>query len=252
MLKLFEIIHLNYAYKNELVLKNINLIYDNKDFLAIIGPNGGGKSTLIKLILNLIESRNSITKFIPNKQIAYVPQNTSANENFPMRVLEVVLMGLVDEKIWGFYSKKDKIKAMESLEQMGIKELWDTRLSDISGGQRQRVFIARALVGNCKLLILDEPTASVDSKTSIQIFDILDSLHKQGIGIVTICHDINIILAYANKIAYLNQELFLHDNDRKKSQFIKHLYENHQHICDVEMSLDSCFCQNCNKEQSNA
>ncbi|MCV3395388.1 metal ABC transporter ATP-binding protein [Campylobacter lari] len=245
-MKLFEIKNLNFAYNNEIVLKNINLIYDNQDFLSIIGPNGGGKSTLIKLIFGLIQSKNTIyfSNIKPN-EIGYVPQNTLANLNFPARVLEVVMMGRVDNKKFGFYSKEDKKAAFVALEKVNMQNFWDKQINTLSGGQRQRVFMARALVGECKLLILDEPTASVDAKHALQIFDLLKNLHHDKIGIICISHDINIVLAYSDKIAHLNKELFIHDNikDQKKIEHLKHLYQNHTHICDVEMSLNSCLCR---------
>ncbi|TEY04029.1 metal ABC transporter ATP-binding protein [Campylobacter sp. US33a] len=245
-MEFFKITNLSYSYDKTPVLKNINLSYDNKDFLAIIGPNGGGKSTLIKLILGILKSKNGINNTLYSSQIGYVPQNTLANENFPARVLEVVMMGRVNKKIFGFYTKEDKKIAMQSLQKVQMQDFWNKKINELSGGQRQRVFIARALVGECKLLILDEPTASVDSKSAVGIFELLKSLHKQGVGIICICHDINIILAYANKIAYLNQELTLHNHiqDKAKSEFLTHLYEHHQHFCDVELSLNSCLCEN--------
>ncbi|MCH5337010.1 MAG: ABC transporter ATP-binding protein [Campylobacter sp.] len=243
-MKVFEISKLNYAYNDELVLKNIHLSYDTKDFLAIIGPNGAGKSTLIKLILGLLKNKNNSIEFFSfnKKDIGYVPQYTLANPNFPARVLEIVLMGLINKKILGFYTKKDKKKALEALEKVGMKEFWDKKISELSGGQRQRIFIARALVDECKILILDEPTASVDSKGAVQIFELLNDLHEKGIGIIVICHDINLVLAYSDKIAYLDKELFLHSNTKEKQRgmFLKHLYENHSHFCAVEMSLNSC------------
>ncbi len=248
-MKFFQISNLNYAYDEELVLKNINLSYDNKDFFSIIGPNGAGKSTLIKLILGLLESKKQNIEFfsLRKKDLGYVPQHSLSNSSFGARVLEVVLMGLIAKKKFGFYSKKDKEKALEALAKVGMKEFWDKKISELSGGQRQRVFIARALVDECKMLILDEPTASVDSKGAVQIFELLNDLHKKGIGILLICHDINLVLAYSDKIAYLDKELFLHSNakETQKSEFLKHLYENHSHFCPVEMSLNSCFNEEC-------
>ncbi len=250
----FEISNLNYAYEKQTILKNIYLNYDNKDFLSIIGPNGAGKSTLIKLILGLLKSKNEI-KFqaIQRKEIGYVPQHTLANPNFYPRVIDIVLMGLVNKKIFGFYSKEDKEKAMQALKNVRMENFWDKTINSLSGGQRQRVFIARALVSECKMLILDEPTASVDSKSAIQIFELLNTLHQKGIGILLICHDINLVLTYSDKIAHLNKKLFLHTNTKEKgkSEFLKHLYENHSHFCDVEMSLNSCFCdeENCDNKK---
>lgn len=249
-MRYFEISGLNYSYDKNLILKNIYLNYDSEDFLSIIGPNGAGKSTLIKLILGLLKVKGGIRFFhLSQKDLAYVPQHTLANPNFSIRVLEVVLMGLICKKKFGFYSKADKQKALKALELVGMENFWDRGLDSLSGGQRQRVFIARALVDECKLLILDEPTASVDSKSAVQIFELLSALHKKGMGVIVVCHDINLVLAYSDKIAHLNGELFLHTNakEKQKSEFLKHLYENHAHFCEVEMSLKSCIdCEKLN------
>ncbi|MDO4674369.1 ABC transporter ATP-binding protein [Campylobacter sp.] len=246
----FQISNLHYSYNKIPILKNIHLSYDSKDFLSIIGPNGSGKSTLIKLILGLLKAKGGIRFFhLGQKDFAYVPQHTLANPNFSARVLEVVLMGLIRKKSFGFYSKSDKEKALKALKLVGMEDFWGRGLDSLSGGQRQRVFIARALVDECKLLILDEPTASVDSKSAVQIFEILSALHKRGMGVIVVCHDINLVLAYSDKIAHLDGELFLHPNAKEgqKSAFLKHLYENHAHFCDVEMSLKNCVqCENFN------
>ncbi|WP_270985511.1 ABC transporter ATP-binding protein [Campylobacter helveticus] len=241
----FKINNLNYSYDKEEILKNINLSYDSREFLSIIGANGAGKSTLLKLILGLLNSKKQIEFFnIQKNEIAYVPQQSLINTNFNARVLEIVLMGLVGQKIFGFYTKEDQKKALKTLKSIGMEEFWNKSFNELSGGQRQKVLIARALVYQCKLLILDEPTASVDSKSAVQIFEMLSALHSEGMGVITVCHDINLVLAYSDKIAHLNKELFLHNNDKKekqKSTFLKHLYENHTHFCDVEMSLEHCL-----------
>ena len=246
-MKFFDIKNLNYIYTKEIVLNNINLSYDNKDFLAIIGPNGGGKSTLLKLILGLLKSDNIKYFDLLLKQIGYVPQNTQANQNFSLYVLEAVLMGRVNSKRFGFYNKNDKKKAFEILKNLNIANLWDKQLTKLSGGQRQKVFIARALMDECRLLILDEPTASIDTKSAITIFDMLKSLHQQGIGIIIACHNINMALAYADMIAYVDKELVLHKNTKTKQKIdlIKHLDNMHSHFCDVEISQDNCnHCDN--------
>lgn len=239
-MKLFELVNLNHSYAKNIVLKNINLSYDSDDFLAIIGPNGGGKSTLAKIILKLIKNKNLKYLALERNQIGYVPQNTNASDNFRIRVIDLVLMGLLDKKFF-INKKENQEKALQALEQVGIKELFKRTLNELSGGERQRAYIARALVSKCKLLILDEPSANLDSKGAIDIFNILAKLHKEGIGIISICHDINIVLAYANKIAYLNKELILHNNDNKeKSRLLQHLQSHHSHFCDVELSFDVC------------
>ncbi|EAJ2424423.1 metal ABC transporter ATP-binding protein [Campylobacter upsaliensis] len=248
----FKINNLNYSYDKEEILKNINLSYDSREFLSIIGANGAGKSTLLKLILGLLNSKKQIEFFnIQKNEIAYVPQQSLINTNFNARVLEIVLMGLVGQKIFGFYTKEDQKKALKTLKSIGMEEFWNKSFNELSGGQRQKVLIARALIDRCKLLILDEPTASVDSKSAVQIFEMLSALHNEGIGVITVCHDINLVLAYSDKIAHLNKGLFLHQNDkreRQKSVFLKHLYENHTHFCDVEMSLEHCL--QCEEKQN--
>lgn len=238
-MQILHIENLNFAYNNELVLNNVNLNYDDKDFLAIIGPNGGGKSTLLKLILGLIKSK-SVHLALKSGTMGYVPQSPNANEDFPICTLELVLMGLLGAKKFGFYTKKDKEKALNALAKVNLAEFADKKVSELSGGQRQKAYIARALISSCKLLILDEPTASLDSKSAVEIFELLNTLHKGGVGVIVVCHDINLALAYADKIAYLNKELVLHDNDKQKGALIKHLSATHQHFCAVEMSLQSC------------
>lgn len=248
-MKILSINKLNFAYDSEFVLTNIKLDYDDRDFLAIIGPNGGGKSTLIKLLLGLIKNK-SVNLALKNQFIGYVPQNVFLNENFPICTLELVLMGLLENKKMGFYTKKDKEKALNALEKVNLREFAQQKISTLSGGQRQKAYIARALLGECKLLILDEPTASLDSQSAVEIFDLLNTLHKSGVGVIVVCHDINLVLAYADKIAYLNKELVLHDNDKQKSALIKHLSQTHQHFCAVEMSLEQCQCHATTHQQS--
>lgn len=238
-MRILEIKELNFAYNDELVLKNISLNYDSKDFLAIIGPNGGGKSTLVRLILGLIKSQ-SVKLNLPKSKIGYVPQGGANNENFPICVMELVLMGLLGGAKFGFYRKSEKARALAALKSVGLAEFADKKLGELSGGQLQKAFIARALVSECELLILDEPTASLDSKAAVQIFELLAILHARGVGVIVICHDINLVLAYANKVAHLNKELTMHENDKAKSALISHLNHHHQHFCEVEMSGDVC------------
>lgn len=246
---MIEVKNLSFGYDGDLVLENINFNYDKKDFLCIIGPNGGGKSTFLKLLLGLLKPNLGEIKIFGkspsevSKQIGYVPQLIPLNKSFPINVLEVVLMGLIDRKKLFFYSKDDKEKALNALEIVGMKDFAKKKIFALSGGQRQRVYIARALVSGAKMLFLDEPTASIDARGQIEIYEILRKIHKNGVGVLMISHDLNIAINYADKVTYINKKLVMHEIDSsKKSNFLEHLEENHRHFCDVELILKQCSC----------
>ena len=248
---IIKIRNLNFSYDKQVVLEGINLYYSSDEFLAIIGPNGGGKSTLLKLILGLLKPQSGEIKLFGkepsevSKFIGYVPQNFLSNQSFPMMVLEVVLMGLIDKKIFGFYSKDEKALALSALEKVGMREFADARIGELSGGQRQRVYIARALCANAKVLILDEPTASIDTKGQAEIYEILKGINANGVGVVLVSHDLNIVLNYATKIAYVSKNLHIHKTHENlaKREFIEHLARTHSHFCDVEIALGECGCE---------
>ena len=248
---IIKIRNLNFSYDKQVVLEDINLEYSSDEFLAIIGPNGGGKSTLLKLILGLLKPQSGEIKLFGkepsevSKFIGYVPQNFLSNQSFPMMVLEVVLMGLIDKKIFGFYSKDEKALALSALEKVGMREFANARIGELSGGQRQRVYIARALCANAKVLILDEPTASIDTKGQAEIYEILKGINTNGVGVVLVSHDLNIVLNYATKIAYVSKNLHIHKTHENlaKREFIEHLARTHSHFCDVEIALGECGCE---------
>ena len=251
MKDIIKIRNLNFSYDKQVVLEGINLDYSSDEFLAIIGPNGGGKSTLLKLILGLLKPQSGEIKLFGkepsevSKFIGYVPQNFLSNQSFPMMVLEVVLMGLIDKKIFGFYSRGEKQMALAALEKVGMKEFASARIGELSGGQRQRVYIARALCANAKVLVLDEPTASIDTKGQAEIYEILKNINASGVGVVLVSHDLNIVLNYATKIAYVSKNLHIHKTheDTAKREFIEHLAKSHSHFCDVEIALGECECK---------
>lgn len=247
---MIEIRNLSYGYDESLVLEGINLSYDEREFLAIIGPNGGGKSTLLKLMLGLLEPKEGEILLFGKrpkevaKFIGYVPQFIPINSSFPISVLEVVLMGKIDKKRIGFYTKADKKEALKALDTVGISHLSNRRISDLSGGQRQRAYIARALCSDARVLFLDEPTASIDTRGQIEIYELLSRLNDSGIGIVLISHDINTAIHYATKVAHVAKNLVMHDIDiEAKDSFFKHLKNNHDHFCDVELILKECSCK---------
>ncbi|MCF6173839.1 MAG: ABC transporter ATP-binding protein, partial [Campylobacteraceae bacterium] len=183
MKPILEIKNLNFAYEQQRVLENINLTVYEKDFLAIIGPNGGGKSTLLKLILGIntiqrgsieIQGKSSLKSL---NNIGYVPQNTNVNTDFPIKVSQVVLMGHTNKKIFSFgHDKNEYKKAGEALWKVGIKDLANQKIGSLSGGQRQRVMIARALYANPKILLFDEPTSSIDAEGQKKVYKLLKNL----------------------------------------------------------------------------
>ena len=246
-----EIRNLSFGYDENLIFDSINLSYDIKDFLAIIGPNGGGKSTLLKLMLGLVKPKSGEVKIFGknpsevSKSIGYVPQNIFVNANFPMRVLEVVLMGRIDKKLFGFYSKDDKIEAFKALERVGMKEFFDRRIGELSGGQRQRVYIARALCSKAKILMLDEPTASIDTKGQAGVYKLLSEINSDKTGVILISHDVTMTLGFSTKVAYVNHKIHMHDitPSDSKQDFINHLASEHKHFCDVEIALKECGCE---------
>lgn len=229
---LIKIKNLFFKYQKTDILENVNLTIKDDDFLAIIGPNGGGKSTLLKLILGLLPLQSGkIEKNIKNSQIGYVPQNTNLNIDFPITALEVVLMGHVSSKKRIFGYSKDEIScALESLNQVGMKDYANKKIGDLSGGQRQRVFIARALCSNPKIMLLDEPTASIDVQGQQEIYELLKELNK-SICIVVVSHDLSILLNYAKNVAHINRSLVYHSLDEVQ----KNVTLADDHLCEVEL-----------------
>lgn len=237
---LIEVKNLSFKYKKDLILKDINFTLLNKDFFAITGPNGGGKSTLIKLILGLLKpitGEIKLNRVISNPlEIGYVPQNTNINLDFPITVLDVVMMGngakhKFKKTLFNFkYSKLEIECAKTSLKKVGMQNFINSKISDLSGGQRQRVMIARAISSHPKLLILDEPTSNIDVKGQKEIYTLLKELNRD-ITILVVTHDLTVISNYANRVLYINQTGYLHNlkDDRFK------IDGNKEHFCEVEL-----------------
>jgi len=244
--KAISINNLFFKYEKEFVLEDINLSVKEKDFLTILGPNGGGKSTLLKLILGINSLKKGDISIFGNKLInelpnlGYVPQNTNINLNFPISTIEVVMMGQNDIKKRFFgYKKEEKIKALEVLEKVNMKEFANSKISNLSGGQRQRVLIARALFCNPKILLLDEPTSNIDITGCEQVYQVLKELNK-NITVIVISHDISVVLKYASKAVYINKKLTYHDLTKMKDDF-KNIEAD---ICEIELleMLGKCRC----------
>jgi len=248
-----QINHLYFSYDGATVLEDINLSYNKNEFLAIIGPNGGGKSTLLKMMIGLLEPERGEVLLFGEKplqvshEIAYVPQDTIANKDFPIKVMDVVLMGrLSKSKAFATYSKEDREIALRMLERVGMKGFENQKINTLSGGQRQRVFIARALACEAKMMFLDEPTASIDTAGQIDMFKLLKSLNDT-VGIVIISHDINVALNYATKVVHVNRTLFMHDVP--KSQNFRVFENQNEHVCPVEL-ISATRCNHTHKERA--
>ncbi len=202
-----------FTYEKSIILEDISLRVLEKDFLTIVGPNGGGKTTLLKLIMGFLKPvKGSINIFgkppkINKARIGYVPQFAAYKEDFPLNALDVVLTGLLDkESFLPWYSKQDKNAALSVMDKLGILNLAKEKIGTLSGGQKQRVLIARALVSNPAILLLDEPTASVDPKNEKHIYEFLKEMNDD-ITILLVTHDVTFVSHYANSVACLNKKI---------------------------------------------
>ncbi len=214
---IIEIKNLHFAFDGNEVLKSVNLTVNKGEFLALIGPNGGGKTTLLKLMLGLLEPDQGTVRVFEepprnvSRRIGYVPQDIHPNRNFPVSVLDVVLMGrLRSHKGWSRHSQKDRIAAQEALDKMAMSELNHRNITELSGGQRQRILIARALVSKPDLLLLDEPTASIDTHGQTEFYSLLKELNKMT-TILMVSHDLMILSSYIKSVACVNRLVHYHD-----------------------------------------
>lgn len=224
---LFEIKNLSFAYQKDIVLRDINFSFCEGDFWAMIGPNGGGKTTLVKIILGLLKARSGAVDFrVDRARIGYVPQITNYNMDFPIRVREVVAMGALKPKIFG-HKLNLQSNIMQILEYLNLSHLANAPLFSLSGGERQKVLIARALINQPKLLILDEPTSNIDVSAQEGIYKMLCQLNTQGLSILAISHDIALLLGCANKVLYVNEEAHTHD--------MPYMSAIEGHICEAEI-----------------
>jgi len=223
--------NLSVYYGSNHALSNIHLDVKEGEYLGIIGPNGGGKSTLLKAILGLTpKSSGDISIFGESLEksrglIGYVPQFSGLDKMFPITVREVVLTGCIKKGISPFhkYSKEDKNNADRLLEQVGIYDLKDRQISALSGGEFQRMLIARGLAVNPKLLLLDEPTASVDAKSREQIYSLLAKLN-QNMTIILVTHDLLAVSSQVKSLACLNTSLVYHGEPELNEHIVNALY----------------------------
>ncbi len=229
MTPIIEISKLNFSYEKKVVLKDIHFSMDSTDFVAVIGPNGGGKSTFIKVIMGLLSpTSGQVSLFGKSSEkgrlnVGYLPQLNDIDLSYPITVEEVVSLAKLQGNLWKKMTRQDKQATADVLEKVGIGDLAKKALGRLSGGQKQRVFIARALINNPKLLILDEPTASIDASAEHNFYTLLKELHKQ-MGILMISHDLSAVAQLVNKIACLNQKLIFHNTNQLHQHDLESTY----------------------------
>lgn len=213
---LFEMHSLSASYGRNIVLKDIDFIVRENDFIGVIGPNGGGKTTLLKVILGMLKPSSGRLDFNQNllngKSIGYLPQISTGDINYPVTVKDIVLSGLMIKKgILSNMSADDKKKAEMIIDDLGLKELSDSSINELSGGQMQRVFLARAIIGDPKLLLLDEPGNFVDSNFESDFYEKLRELNHR-MAILMVSHDVGTISSHIKSFACVNKNLHYHDS----------------------------------------
>jgi zinc transport system ATP-binding protein len=228
--EIIKLEHISYDYGDHRVLEDINLTVHDDDFLGIIGPNGGGKSTLLKIILGLLTpTEGSIYLFNKSpregrKNVGYVPQYTLVDRNFPINVEQVVLSGRIRHTDFlRRYSENDRKIAEKSMDIMGIKELRDNQIGKLSGGQLQRALIARALATEPKLLLLDEPTSNIDVQAETDFYDFLHELSEK-MAIILVTHDTGAISSHVKTIGCINKTLHYHGEKNIPPKVFEKLY----------------------------
>ena len=232
-----EISGIDVYYGEVRALQDVSLSIKEGDYLAIMGPNGGGKSTFLKSILGLIPTYKGHIKIFGKEGkknlhlIGYVPQVSSVDKDFPITLIEVVLLGTQKTGLSWFhrYRKEDIKKAEEFIELVGLKGMEKRRISQLSGGEFQKMLIARALITQPKILLLDEPTASVDAKSSRDIYELLGKLNKD-ITILLVTHNVLAISSYVKELACLNETLVYHGEPSLTENVVSKMYG-----CPVEL-----------------
>jgi zinc transport system ATP-binding protein len=224
---------LSFSYGESLVLERIDLTIAPGEFVGLIGPNAGGKSTLLKLILGLLDPQSGQVRVLGQspresaRRIGYVPQFPSFARDFPISVEQVVAMGrLGASSLLGWQRAVDRDAARQSLAEVAALDLARRRIGTLSGGQLQRVLLARALAGEPEILILDEPTANIDQRVETDVFDLLATLNRH-LTILLVSHDIAFISDYVSRVACLNRTLICHGTTEVNGDAIQRLYGGH-------------------------
>ncbi len=221
---------LSFSYDGFPVLEDVNLSISQGDFVSVVGPNGGGKTTLLKLILGLLRSSQGEVRVFgmtPNEarpRMGYMPQHSQLDPQFPATVMDVALMGRLGHgRPFGRYSRKDKEMVSAALEQVGLYDLHKKAFSSISGGQRQRLFIARALACDPELLLLDEPTANLDVVMEGDLYELLHALN-QRLTVVMVSHDLGFVSRVVKNVVCVKRKVMMHPTCEITGEIINDIY----------------------------
>jgi zinc transport system ATP-binding protein len=239
----FELTEVHFAYAGQEVLAEVTLSMEAGEFAAIVGPNGGGKTTLLKLLLGLLEPARGTVRVLgqsPKRarpRVGYMPQHSREDLRFPVSVRDVVLMGLASRSRWfGPYRRPDRRAAEAALLDVALADLADRSFADLSGGQRQRVLIARAIVGEPDLLLLDEPTSNLDPRVEGELNNLLERLNER-MTVVVVSHDVGFAAGHVGKVLCVNRHARIHPTAEITPELIEDLYGpgvrhiRHEHDC---------------------
>ncbi len=231
-----EMKDLNFSYGKFPALSNVTMNIERQDFTAIIGPNGGGKTTLIRLILGFLKPDRGTIAVLGKQpeqilsKFGYVPQFLNIDNDFPISVIDVVTGGLIRSSSFFPWSRKElKETARKSLENMDILDLEDAVFGKLSGGQKQRVLMARAVVSRPEILVLDEPTTSVDSRIEKDIYELLKTLNRK-MTIILVTHDLGFVSKYINRILCVNKSVGVHSPETIDDKVIRDTYNSPMNV----------------------
>lgn len=224
---IIQLHHISAAYENKQVLEDINLTVYDKDFLGVIGPNGGGKTTLMKIILGLLSPTRGDIHFFQNGietsaiSMGYLPQYNSIDKKFPISVYDVVLSGLNQQKsLFRRFSPQQHEQVQHTITRMGLDGLEKRAIGQLSGGQLQRALLGRALVSNPQVVILDEPNTYIDKRFEAQLYTLLEEINKDC-AIILVSHDIGTVLQNVKTIACVNGTLDYHPDTELPSEWLE-------------------------------